>query len=204
MVLSIPVLVAIGIVSYFARSFGLIPAGVMLFLGVLPNPLSAGAQMAARELVSGYVLMPREYVAALRRYAPVALRAWAPGVLISALIILNVLFYLSQAGRGSNSTLFTVVGLFWTYALFAWISIHVYVYPLLMEQGDKRILVVYRNALLMAFSRPLFTTMVTLLWLVILGISAGTGLISIVGLTLGAAIQQNAFSRQFPTFRTSA
>lgn len=201
-VMSLPLLALIGALAFTARSFGLIPVGVVLFLGVLPNPFSVGLQVATRGLVDRYVLTPAEYFAAFREYSWLALKVWIPATVISIVIGLNVLFYLASAGNGSNSALFTVIGFVWMFVFFMWVSLHLYVFPLLLRHEDRRILPIYRNAALMTISRMRFTTTVVLLWLLVLAFSAGTGLVTFVGLGLAAAIQQNAFSRQFPTFYT--
>ncbi|GAC1320627.1 MAG: hypothetical protein NVS2B16_19890 [Chloroflexota bacterium] len=201
-VMSTPILLAIGVLAFGARSFGLIPLGIVLFIGVLPNPLSVGVHVAARELADGYVVTPGEYFSAFREYGLLALKAWALAVVVTIVIVLNVLFYFGRASSGDHSPFFVLAGMLWLYLLFIWIGLHLYVFPLILRHEDRRILTIYRNAALMAASRVVFTTAAVLMWLLVLGVSAGSGLVTIIGLSLGAAIQQNAFARQLPTFKT--
>jgi hypothetical protein len=50
------------------------------------------------------------------------------------------------------------------------------------------------------FARPLFTLVAGSVWLAELVVTSSTGLTTVIGLALGAAIQQNAFARLVPTF----
>jgi hypothetical protein len=88
----------------------------------------------------------------------------------------------------------------WVTALFVWLSVHVYVYPLLLAQERSSPLLAYRNAAVLALGRPGFTTVVLALWLLVLLFTAGTGLVTVIGLALGVAIQQSAYLRIVPEF----
>lgn len=194
-VLSIPLVLLIGIGGYVTRSFGLLPLSIALLIGVLPNPVMAGVQAVARDLAHRETIYLSDQIDGLRRYWRIALKAWLFSVPITALIILNLAFY-----ANAQFPLSSILALIWLFVLFTWLEAHLYVFPLLIEQEVKRILLVYRNAVLMAVSRPLFTLMVVLLWLALLLLCSATGLIAVIGLALSASIQQNAAARLLPTF----
>jgi hypothetical protein len=198
MVLSVPILVLVGIVSYATRSFSLIPLGVVLLIGILPNPGSAGLQALARELANREILTMGDQWRGLRHYWLLALRMWLLSSLVCTILVANATFYSRATFFGAGLVDFVAL-----YLLLVWLAAHLYVYPLIVEQQDKSVLLIYRNALLMAVSRPLFTLVVFLIWIAVLAVAAATGLATVAGLALGAAIQQNAAARILPTFPAS-
>lgn len=95
-------------------------------------------------------------------------KSWALGAIntiITFLLIVNILFYLQQP-----NWLFYLT-ILWIYIAILWLGVQLYVFPLTIEQEDKSIKLIYRNAALVAMSRPLFTLIIALLQLVILAIS---------------------------------
>lgn len=200
-VLSIPVLVVVLAFSYGIRSFGLVPLGVALFIGVLPNPATCGVQYIAHELANGEILSASDQWSGLQRYWAVALRTWLASVPITILIFLNLVFYgRLAAGTSSFRMIAGPVELLWLAVFLFWIALHLYVFPLLLAQEARRLLTTYRNATVLALGRPVFTLTLVPLWLAILFLCAATGLATIIGLAVGAAIQQNALARLLPTF----
>jgi hypothetical protein len=200
--LSVPLVLAIGAASFEARSFSLIPLGVAFLIGVLPNPCNGGVQVIARELAAGHFVSFQDYSVGLRRYARLAAMTWLVSLVVSAVLLANIAFYARAIGS-STAALRAIAPplLFLWLLLFAlWICIHLYVFPLLIEQEDKRIRLVYRNALLMVLARPSTTLVLVPVWLAILLLASATGLVTIIGLAVGAGIQQNATARLLPTF----
>jgi len=194
-VLSLPIIGLVGLIAYFLRSLSLLPIGVTVVVAILPNPAAAGLQFLAREYVHIEPVYAREQWDALRRYGMIALKAWLLSVPVTAVLMLNTVFYASA--RFPLSRLLAVL---WLYVLLTWFAAHLYVYPLMMEQEAKGILVIYRNALLITVSRPLFTYIVLPFWLGLVLVSSAIGLVAVIGLAIGAAIQQNAAARILPTF----
>jgi len=95
-------------------------------------------------------------------------KAWALGainVLVTILLIVNILFYLQQP------TWLFYLTILWIYLLIIWVGVLIYVFPLALEQEDKSIKLVYRNAVLLALGRPVFTFVVALLQIALLAIS---------------------------------
>jgi len=95
-------------------------------------------------------------------------KAWALGAInlvVTALLVVNVLFYLNQP-----SWLFYLT-ILWIYLIVIWLGVMTYVFPLAIEQEDKSIKLIYRNAALLAVGRPLFTFVTALMQLLLLGLS---------------------------------
>jgi hypothetical protein len=196
-VLSLPVLFVLGIVAFGAGSASTIALGVAVIIGVLPNPMMCGLQLLARELAHGEIIMFSDQWDGLRQYWAVALRAWLVSLPVTGLLVANIVFY---ASGPLPRVLAAPLTLIWLYLLFFWLTMHLYIFPLLMEQEVQRVLLAYRNALVIVVSRPGFTLGVVPVWLALLLLSSVTGLAAIIGFAVGAAIQQNATARLLPTF----
>jgi uncharacterized membrane protein YesL len=160
---------------------------VAIAVAVLPNPFAAGLQFIANESARGEGIFLSDMWDGLRRYFLLALKGWLLSVGGTMVIFANLRFYPSLQGP-----LGVVVEVFWFYVLVVWLAMHLYVYPLLMEQRVKRLVLIYRNAFVMTATRPLFSIVVAVAWLFILLLASLTGLIAVVGLALGACIQHNA------------
>jgi hypothetical protein len=204
-VLSIPIVVAIGALAYGTHSFSLVPLGVALLVGVLPNPCTAGVQVVAREHAAGSYMTFREHWEGFRRYARPATVAWLASLAISALLLANLAFYAHAVGSatGALGALAMPLFLVWLLLFVYWLAMHLFVFPLLMLQEEKSIRLVYRNAFLMTFARPSVLAVVVPIWVAVLLISSATGLVTFIGLTFSASIQHNATAKLLPTFRLS-
>jgi hypothetical protein len=199
---SIPLLLAVLLAAYLSHSLTFVPLGIVVLLGILPNPASVGLQAVARELASGESPDLRDQWPALRAYWRPALITWLVSTSITGVCVLNLFFYASQAAsnvsslRGPSGPL----SLLWGLLLIFWLGIHLYVAPLLLAQERQDIKLAYRNEIVFTMSRPLASWTVIFLWLALLTFFTTTGLATVIGLALGAAIQQNAFRLLVPTF----
>lgn len=204
-ILSIPLLLLLGVLGWVTRSFSIIPLGIAFLIGVLPNPCTGGMQFVAHELAGRQYITWRDYLEGLQRYFQAALMLWLVSLGVSVVIIGNVVFCLSALGNGVSLPhpialpLLTV----WLMIFAVWVSAHLYVFPLLLEQEIKKTMLVYRNALLMVLARPRATIVIVPIWLALLLLTSATGLATIIGLGLSAAIQQNATAKLLPTFQMS-
>jgi hypothetical protein len=204
-VLSLPLVAMIGLLAWTARSFSIIPIGVAFLLGVMPNPCAGGIQFVAHELADKGPITWHDYLRGLRRYGRPALALWLVSVSVSAIILGNVVFYAVALGSEHlvpHPLAFPLL-MAWLVLFAVWVSAHLYVFPLLLTQEVRKMTLVYRNALLMVLARPSVTLIVVPVWLALLLLSSATGLATIIGLGLSAAIQHNVAARLLPTFRLS-
>jgi hypothetical protein len=200
MLLSLPI-VFVSIVAAFAvHSLSLVPLGVALLVGALPNPACMGLQTLARELARGETADLREQWQGFRIYWKVSLRAWLIAAAVSVICVLNMAFYGTQAANPATRLHAVAAPLFavWTLVLFLWLGINLYVAPLLLAQAEARVLLAYRNAAVVMLSRPVASAMVSLVWLGALVFTSATALATIIGLALAASIQQNALRLMLP------
>ena len=200
MLLSLPIVLVSVVAAYAFHSLSLVPLGVALLVGALPNPACMGLQTLTRELARGDTANLREQWQGLRMYWRVTLRAWLIAAAISITCVLNMAFYGTQAADPAARLHAVAAPLFvvWTLVLFLWLAIHLYVAPLLLAQAEARVLLAYRNAAVTMLSRPVASLVVSLIWLGTLVFTSFTALATVIGLALAASIQQNTFRLLLP------
>jgi hypothetical protein len=200
MLLSLPIVLVSIVAAFFVHSLSVVPLGIALLVGVLPNPACMGLQTLARELARGDTADFGEQWQGLRTYSRVALRAWLMAAAITTTCALNAAFYATQAANAATSFHAVAAPLFvvWTVILLLWLGVHLYVAPLLLAQAEARVLLAYRNAAVIMLSRPVASLTASVIWLGVLVFTSATGLATIIGLALAASIQQNTLRRLLP------
>jgi hypothetical protein len=195
MLLSLPIVLVSIVAAFVVHSLSLVPLGIALLVGALPNPACMGLQTLARELARGDTADFGEQRQGLRMYWRVSLRAWSIAAAIAITCVLNMAFYATQAMNPATRLHAVAAPLFvvWTLILFLWLAVHLYVAPLLLAQAEARVLLAYRNAAVIMLSRPVASWTVILIWLGVLVFTSATALATIIGLALAVFIQQNTF-----------
>ena len=200
MLLSLPIVLVSIVAAFVVHSLSLVPLGIALLVGALPNPACMGLQTLARELARGDTADFGEQRQGLRMYWRVSLRAWSIAAAIAITCVLNMAFYATQAMNPATRLHAVAAPLFvvWTLILFLWLGIQLYVAPLLLAQAEARVLLAYRNAAVMMLSRPVASLNASLIWLAALVFTSATALATIIGLALAASIQQNTLRLLLP------
>jgi hypothetical protein len=202
MLLSLPIVLVVIVVAFAFHSLSLVPLGVAVLVGALPSPACMGLQTLARELAHGRSPNLGEQWLALRTYWRVGLRAWLIAAAITIVVALNVAFYARQAANPASGlhAVAAPLVLVWALILLFWLGVHLYVAPLLLAQVEPRVLLAYRNAIVIMLSRPLASWTVIPIWLGVLVFTSATALATVIGLALAATIQQNTFRLVLPKF----
>jgi uncharacterized membrane protein YesL len=86
------------------------------------------------------------------------------GIMLVALGILLADAYFFFRGQGS---FFAILGFIMLWALFFWIAIQVYLYPLLIALEEKRLGIMFRNAAQLVAAFPLFCLLILIVALVL-------------------------------------
>ncbi|GAC1400002.1 MAG: hypothetical protein NVSMB52_13600 [Chloroflexota bacterium] len=197
--LSFPTAALLTVAAYPSHSWSIIPVGIVFFVCVLPNPAIAGIQYVAWLLARGDDVGLQDLTIGLRRFTGGAAKCWLLSTPVTLVMLVNVAFY-----AGQKAPFARILFLVWIFFLLTWTAAHVYVFPLLLMQEVKKVTVIYRNALAMTLARPGFTFAIMWVWIPVLAISSATGLITLIGLAVSAAIQQNAGRCLLPTFAESS
>lgn len=189
-VYSLPlVLAAVGL-SLWIGKLAYAPVLIALLLGVVPNPFAAGLQYCARLAARDDPLAIEDLRDGLREYWRPAAVMYGISLVSLILILANILFYATL-----RSPIFVVLDIIWTYLLFTWFMAHVYVYPMLFALEDRKVLLVYRNSIILAYKKPFTTFFVMAFWLAWLIFSSYIGLVVIAGLIIAAIVQQETTRR---------
>ena len=126
MLLSLPIVLVSIVVAFFVHSLSVVPLGIALLVGALPNPACMGLQTLARELARGDSLNLGEQWQGLRTYWRASLRAWLIAAAITITGALNVVFWATQAANPATSLHAVAAPLFlvWALILLFWLGIH--------------------------------------------------------------------------------
>jgi hypothetical protein len=198
MVLVLPILAVAVLAAVALQGEAALTLAMAVVIGVLPSPGSAGIQLVAHEAANVRGVLWRDQLDGFRIYGLPALRIWLVSIIVTAILVGNAAFYHQSSFPGAFG-----LSLVCAILTLPWLAIHLYVYPLIIEQQSPRVLLVYRNAALMAVARPLYTVTMTTLWWLVLLFTTFSGLIAFIGLVLCALIQQNAAAVILPTFKRS-
>ncbi len=139
---------------------------VGIFLIVPSFPALAALFEAARKAIDGRHTDAQEWWGEWRRSF---LRAWAFGgamLLLTAVLAGNVWFYARQ-----GTTAWRYVSILWIWLLLVWGLAALHAWPLFVLQEDTRLWMVLRNAIYLAFLRPVQTLVAALLLLLTTGVS---------------------------------
>jgi hypothetical protein len=201
MVLSLPIVLGLIVLAFVVHSLSVVPLGIAVLVGVLPNPACLGLQAIARGLARREDPAFREQWQAFRAYWRVGLRAWVIAAAVTVVLAVNVEFYAVQALRPASGLHGVARPLFlvWALLLLFWLGIHLYVAPLLLAQTEPRALLAYRNAVVILLSRPVASWGLILVWLGVLVFASATALATVIGLALAASVQQNALRLSLPS-----
>lgn len=191
---SLPIVVVALSAAYFIHQLELVPPFLALLLGVMPNPAAAGLHFCAKEVARDDPVVMSEVFDALKRLWKQAAQLYALSLVTLLIIVINIVFY--AALRLAISPILDIV---WVYILFMWFMAQVYLYPMLFAMDSPSVFQAYKNSLVVALRKPLPTTILLFIWLVVLLISCSTGLVLILGLIVPAIMQQSLAYRVLPT-----
>jgi len=136
--------------------------GLSLLVVTAP-PATAGVYYLAHHLARGESVRFSLFVQGMRRYFG---RSWLLAIVvvaINALLVGNILFYANFANQWVR-----LLSVFWGYVLLFWLAMLIYLFPLLIEQESKSLLLLLRNAALLVLDNVAFTLTLGVLLLLFL------------------------------------
>lgn len=144
----------------FNGGFLVLLASLMTFMPTPGNVALAGlTQVAAGPDVPRFA----SFREALRAHLPLTARAAPISVVVLAVLVWNMTFYLNF-GPGWP----LLVTIFWLYASLFWISLHIYFVPLVVHVAEPHVLDLYRRAAFIALGHAPYTLVLLVL---LLGVS---------------------------------
>lgn len=166
--------------------------GLVFFAAVGPNPALAGTHWYANRLARGELLEPPLVLDGLLEHGRPALLLFALGFGGFLVLGSNVAFYAARYAE-SRSPWLLGIAILWGWTVALWALVQPYLLPLLVEHQDRRILLVVRNALLLAIGHPATSVALLVVLATLFVVSALVPpILLLVAGSLSVTIQQRA------------
>lgn len=173
LLISVPVVAVIVLVLTL---FGLPPEGsflvAILLAMILPSPASLGIHLYANLLVKEERVEFDLFWSGLRTYWKRGLVLFAIGFAGLALLGVNLVFYATN-----QSSVLKLVSILWIYAIVLWLMMQLYINPLLVEQEDKSIKLILRNAFVLTLDNLVPSAILLIILVVLSAVSVGIALL---------------------------
>jgi uncharacterized membrane protein YesL len=135
-----------------------IVAWLLPFLPTPGNVALAGVTRVAASLdAPRFALFPQT----LRARWRLALRCCLVSVVVLAALVVNIVFYATMSGW------LRFASILWAYGTLFWLSLHIYLVPLLVHVAEPRLFDLYRRAAFVSLGHPGFTTLLLLSLLIV-------------------------------------
>jgi uncharacterized membrane protein YesL len=181
LLVSIPVVVVVtGILVLFQLPGTIAFAVALLFAMLAPSPASIGVHLYANHLVKDERVEFELFWFGLRHLWSRSLALLAIGVAGATLLGVNLYFYLTN-----GTEILHYLAILWLYGIILWAMMLMYMNPLLVEQENKSLKLIVRNAFVLCLDN-LIPSVVILVVLVALSIVS-------IGITLLAALLTGSF-----------
>ncbi len=152
----------IAVIAAVLIGYPLVVTGGWWWLAVLLmipiGPASAALAVVARRCAADLRVTRTLYFDGLRTYWRPALGLSAIGMVVLALLLMNITFYASRPNGFVQGLTFI-----WGYVLLFWLSVQFYAYPVLVRMEKPRTLGALRTAVLGALANPLFSILLVLI-----------------------------------------
>jgi uncharacterized membrane protein YesL len=128
----------------------LILTGLLALL--LPNPASLGLHTVAAVILRRDSPTWDQFLAGLKGNVRLGLTLFGIGLTITIFLAVDLLFYL-----GAQPEPVRFVAVLFAYLLLYWLAMQLYLGPLVVQLGERRLLSLYRRAAMLVLAHPLYT-----------------------------------------------
>ncbi len=198
--ISLVMLLVIGLVLSVLNVPELAIGVIVLIFIIGPNPAAAGLHYYARHIVREEIVGFHLFWEGLRTYARWATLLFLVSLAVAAVLMINLNFYL-----GRENIIFTAISVLVLWVLVLWLMMQPYMLPLLIEQQDKRIIIVLRNSALLAMDNILMSFLILVVFIILSAVALVLPLIiATVGAGLMALIIERMTLEVLPKYRRPA
>lgn len=199
LVLSIPLVIVVsGILVLFQVEPTLAGLLALLLAMLAPNPASVGIHNYAANLTKDERVDFDLFWAGLRAYWRKSLALFGIALVMLVLLGVNLYFYLTSA-----TTWMHYLAILWFYAGVVWLIMVTNMAPLLVEQEDKGIRLILRNAFLLALDNAIPSLVILIVLIAISALSIGiTLLVALLGGAFVATVQTRAVHGYLEKYRS--
>jgi|GEM_PF-3770532 len=199
LVLSIPLVAVVSMVLWAFKVDPTLAGLLALLLAMLaPNPASVGIHKYANKLVKEELVDFDLYWSGLRQYWKRSLALFGIAVGMLVLLGVNIDFYLT-----SGIIWLHYLAILWFYAGLVWLVMLTSLNALLVEQEDKSIKLILRNALLLGLDNAIPSIVILIVLVVVSAVSIGiTLLVALLGGAFVATVQTRAVNTYLEKYRS--
>ena len=201
LLVSIPVVIVVtGVLMLFQLPSTIAFSVALLFAVLAPSPASVGVHVYANHLVKEDRVEFELFWSGLRSLWSRSLALLAIGVAGAALLGVNLYFYLTN-----DTQILHYLAILWLYGLILWAMMLLYMNPLLVEQENKSLKLIVRNAFVLCLDNliPSVIILVVLLALSILSIGI-TLLVALLTGSFVAVVETRAVVTYLEKYRSRA
>ncbi len=163
-VMSCPLIVVA--VFFFGNSLPIVAAIALILNVLLMGPASAGLLAVAERVIEGRVAPLSLFFEGLRAHYVLSWQVYGIWMFGFVTLLFNVAFYFQVGGW-----LGTFLIVIFVYLTATWSMLLIYLGPLMVLQEQRGLWLMWRNALIMTFGRPLFTIATAILMALIIVLS---------------------------------
>lgn len=168
----VPILGSLGL----AQATGALYLAPLAIVGIVLAPPGLGALMyTMNQFNLGESVDRHTYFGGFRRYFGLSWAVAATDAVLGGLLVANCLFYLTR-----SSAAFKLIGIIWIYGLVFWLCLQWYLWPLMVEQEKKKLLLFYRNSALLVLDNLGFSMSLAVVMLIFVALSFLLGLPALI------------------------
>ena len=159
-----------------AQATGVLAVAPLSLIGIVLAPPGLGALMyTMNQFNLGESVDRHTFFGGFRRYFGMSWAVAATDAVLGGLLVANCLFYLTR-----SSSVFKLIGILWIYGLFFWLCMQWYLWPLIVEQEKKKLLLFYRNSALLVLDNLGFSMSLTIVMVIFIALSFLLGLPALI------------------------
>lgn len=154
--------------ALFLVSQGLFVYAILVALlnVLLLGPANAGIMQVAERITDGRVAAIATFFEGMRQYRNLSWKVYGLWMLGFIACASNVWFYVQMTG-----TLGVFLTILFSYLLAIWCTLLIYLGPLILLQNTPSIRLIWRNAAVLTFGKPVFTLITAVMMVAIIGLS---------------------------------
>lgn len=159
-----------------AQATGALYLAPLSIIGIVLAPPGLGAlTYTMNQFNLGESVDRHTFFGGFRRYFGMSWALAATDAVLGGLLAANCLFYLTR-----SSSALKLIGIIWIYGTFFWLCMQWYLWPLMVEQEKKKLLLFYRNSALLVLDNLGFSISLTIVMVIFIALSFLLGLPALI------------------------
>jgi uncharacterized membrane protein YesL len=176
--------------DYYEEMFTLVGANLLWVVLVIPvvtiPPATAGMFYLTNQVAHHKSIEFRMFFEGFKKYLWKSYLLALLNLLAATIFYANIMFYGQMEGQWAVIVRGIFVGL-----AVMWVLIQIYVFPMLLEQQEAKLLLALRNAAFLAFASPITTVVLAVLMILVAALSIGLTLPFAVAMMAVLALMAN-------------